>query len=133
MFPDPPSTLLDLTYRPDLQILIGRWRNQPAPAELPVAYEQLRQATLTHGAHRWLQDIRRRSLNDDATTAWLVGEYFPALAGQLGQPLRIAYLVGPALHERIAAHPALATPAGQQFTLALFGEEGAAMTWLQAG
>lgn len=133
MFPDLPAPLLDLTYRPDLQVLIGRWQSQPAPAELPVAYEQLRQATLAHGAHRWLQDIRRRSLNDDATTAWLISNYFPALAGSLGHPLRIAYLVGPALHERIAAHPALGGATAQPFTLALFGEEGAAMEWLQAG
>ncbi|RZK58841.1 MAG: hypothetical protein EOO59_08175 [Hymenobacter sp.] len=133
MLPDPPSALLDLTYRPDLQVLIGRWRDQLALAELPAAYEQLHRATLTHGAHRWLQDIRRRSLNDDDTTAWLIASYFPALASSLGHPLRIAYLVGPALHERIAAHPALDVVPAQPFTLALFGEEGAAMEWLQAG
>lgn len=132
MFPDPPSTLLDLTYRLDLQVLIGRWQGQPAPADLPAAYEQLRQATLAHGAHRWLQDIRRRSLNDDTTTQWLINTYFPALAGSLGRPLRIAYLAGPALHERVVAHPALAATAERPFALALFGEEGAAISWLLA-
>jgi hypothetical protein len=129
-----PSELLNLSYRGDLNVLIGRWGYQPDPAGLPAEYERLMAAALAHGAHRWLQDIRRRTLNDPAITQWLLTDYFPDMAQQLGARLRVAYLVSPALHQHILAEPGFAPAdayAGRPFAVAFFGEEGLAVEWLR--
>ncbi len=127
--------LLELAYRADLDILVGRWGYQPDPAALPAAYEQLTASAHAAGSRFWLQDIRRRSVNDPATTQWLLAEYFPALAAQLGPQLCVAYLTSPALHQAIREAPGFAdvdSYAGRPFALAFFGEEGAAVAWLHA-
>lgn len=132
---DATPELLQLTYRADLEVLIGRWSYQPDPAALPAEYERLTAAALTHQARCWLQDIRRRTLNDPQITQWLLTDYFPDLARRLGGRLRVAYLVSPTLHEHILAQPGFApaeTYAGRPFAVAFFGEEGAALDWLRA-
>lgn len=136
MLPPPTPVLLDLTYRPDLQILIGRWGYQPDPAELPAEYQRLEAVALTHGAQYWLQDIRRRSLNDPQISRWLLDTFFPDMAQRLGGRLRVAYLVSPTLHAHILADTRYVPPAsyaGLPHAVAFFGEEGAALAWLQGG
>ena len=130
-----PSPLLHLAHRPDLDILIGRWSYQPAPAELPAVYEQVRLQALEHHSRFWLQDIRRRSLNDPATTQWLLNAFFPDMAHRLGGRLCVAYLVGPTLHQAIISQPDF-VPAeaynNKPFAISFFGDEGSAIRWLQA-
>lgn len=41
----------------------------PDPAGLPAAYEQLATGTRAANSRFWLQDIRRRTLNDPVITA----------------------------------------------------------------
>ena len=129
------SDLLDITYRHDLAVLIGRWGYQPEAAALPTEYERLAEAALAYNAQCWLQDIRRRTLNDPQITQWLLTEYFPGMARRLGGRLRVAYLVSPTLHQLILAQPGF-LPAeaytDRPFTVSFFGEEGAAIAWLQA-
>lgn len=125
--------LLHLTYRPDLAVLIGRWGYQADEAELPAEYTRLEATALAHGARRWLQDIRRRSLNYPETSRWLLAEFFPHVARRLGGPLRVAYLVSPALQAHIHAEPnfePLEAYAGRPFAVGFFGDEGAAIEWL---
>ncbi|HEX8656304.1 MAG TPA: hypothetical protein VF690_02150 [Hymenobacter sp.] len=125
--------LFQLTPRPDLGVLVGRWGYQPDPAQLPAVYAQLAEAGLRDGSRFWLQDIRRRSLNDPSTTQWLLAEYFPNLAAQLGGRLYVAYLVGPDLHQHIVSGPAFAPVASyhdKPFVVAFFGNEGHAFEWL---
>lgn len=126
--------LLSLTYRADLAVLIGRWGYQAAEAELPAEYARLEAAALAHGARRWLQDIRRRSLNYPDTTRWLLHEFFPGMARRLGGgQLRVAYLVSPALQAHMYAEPTfvpLEAYAGRPFAAGFFGDEGAAIEWL---
>lgn len=132
----PAPELLHLTYRSDSAILVGRWGYQPAPTELPAQYERLADAALRHGARRWLQDIRRRNLNDPYTTQWLFTEFFPDMAEQLAKPLRVAYLVGPTLRGLIEAGPdfqPLSAYKGRPFIVGFFGEEEAAIAWLREG
>lgn len=135
MLPADSLPLLDLVYRADLGVLVGRWNYQPAPAALPAAYERLAASAVAAGCCHWLQDIRRRASNDPAITAWLLAEYFPGMARRLGGRLCVAYLVGPALHQSIVAAPGflpLDTYAGRPFAVGFFGDEGAAIRWLQA-
>lgn len=132
---DETLPLLDLLPRPDLGILIGRWGYQPDPAELPAAYDALTETMRRTPCCFWLQDIRRRRLNDPATTQWLLTDYFPDMARRLGGRLCVAYLVGPALHRTIVEAPgfvALSAYDGQPFAVGFFGDEGAAIEWLQA-
>jgi hypothetical protein len=127
------STLFQLTPRPDLGVLVGRWGYQPDAAELPAVYAQLAEAGLRDRSRFWLQDIRRRSLNDPGITQWLLTEYYPNLAKQLGGRLYVAYLVGPDLYHRIISRPSFAPIASYQnkpFVLAFFSSEGEAFRWL---
>ncbi|MCI1187898.1 hypothetical protein MON38_10745 [Hymenobacter sp. DH14] len=135
MTDDAPSPLLQLAYRPDLNILVGRWGYQPAPHELPAVYKEVQELALEHNCRFWLQDIRRRTLNDPATTRWLLQDFFPGMARRLGGRLYIAYLVGPALHDSIVNRPDYIPAEAsdeQPFAVSFFGDEGAAMQWLQA-
>ena len=133
MIPEPTPPLLQLTPRPDLGILVGRWGYQPDPAELPAAYQELMAVGVRDRCRFWLQDIRRRTHNDPATTHWLLTEYFPSMAQRLGGPLFVAYLVGPALHQSIVQTPGFvprAAYADRSFAVDFFGDEGAAIHWL---
>ena len=127
--------LLQLAYRPDLNVLVGRWGYQPAPHELPPVYKEVQEQAVAHGCRFWLQDIRRRTLNDPATTRWLLQDFFPRMARRLGGRLYVAYLVGPALHAANVSQPDYVSAEsydGQPFAVSFFGDEGAAMQWLQA-
>ena len=126
--------LLQLTHRPDLNILVGRWGYQPEPHELSAVYQQVQELALKHGCRFWLQDIRRRTLNDPDTTRWLFREFFPSMARRLGGRIYVAYLVGPALQQAIVGQPGFVSAEsydGQPFVVSFFGDEGAAMQWLQ--
>ncbi|OGX90289.1 hypothetical protein [Hymenobacter coccineus] len=129
------QALLDIVHRADLGILVGRWGYQPDPAALPAAYERLTAHAHAADCRYWLQDIRRRTANDPATTAWLLSEYFPAMALRLGPQLCVAYLTSPALHQAIREGPGFADVGdyeGRPFAVAFFGDEGAAVAWLYA-
>lgn len=135
MFVSDALPLLDVVHRADLGILVGRWGYQPDPAALPAAYEHLMAHAHAANCRYWLQDIRRRASNDPATTAWLLSEYFPAMAVRLGPRLCVAYLISPILHQSIREAPGFAdvgAEEGQPFTVALLGDEGAAVAWLHA-
>ncbi|TDN40032.1 hypothetical protein E4631_20750 [Hymenobacter sp. UV11] len=129
-----PTELLELTYREDLELLMGRWHYQPELAELAGAYERLYDAFQRTQARHWLQDIRCRTLPDPHTTQWLMSDFFPDVAQQLGRQLRVAYVVGPALRGLINAGPdfqPLSAYAGKpSFVVNFFGEEQAAIAWL---
>ena len=129
-----PAPLIHFSHRADLDVLVGRWGHQPHPRELPAVYQQMTDLALHENARFWLQDIRRRTLNDPETTRWLFSTYFPTMARRLGGRLYVAYLVGPALHESIISQadfvPAEAYD-DKPFAISFFGDEGAAIRWLQ--
>lgn len=134
MSADPATApLLTTSYRPDLGVLVSRWGFQPEPSLLPATYEQLAADAQASGCRCWLQDIRRRTFNDPATTHWLVGTYFPQMAARLGGRLHVAYLAGPTLMEKILSGPDFLPPsayAHMPFVVAFFGDEGEAVRWL---
>ena len=132
----PDSPLLDLTLRPDLDVLFGRWLGQPATAaELLPCYERLASVALETNCCFWLQDLRRRASTDDDTKRWLLTTYYPDVARRLGQRLYVAYLFTPAIHRHIVEAPDYAPPEAYNnapYALDFFGDEGAAVQWLQA-
>ena len=135
MTPETPASLLQLTNRPDLGILVGRWGYQPEPHELPPMYQQIEALALQERSRYWLQDIRRRTLNDPHTTQWLLNSFFPDMARRLGGRLFVAYLVGPTLHQTIVSQPGFVSAEAydsKPFVVSFFGDEGTAIRWLQA-
>ena len=129
-----PAPLIDFSYRVDLDVLVSRWADQPDPRELPAVYQQMTDVALQEKARFWLQDIRRRTLNDPATTQWLLSKYFPDMARRLGGRLFVAYLVGPTLHESIVKQPEYVSAEAyddKSYAISFFGDEGAAIRWLQ--
>ena len=132
----PDLPLLSLALRADLDVLLGRWGHEPAAAaELPACYARLTDMALASGCRFWLQDLRRRAANDPETTRWLLTEYFPSMSRQLGGRLYVAYLFSPALHQHILQSPDYAPPeafADRPYSLNFFGDEGAAIQWLQS-
>lgn len=133
MAPSPPAELLQLTYRPDLDLLVGRWTHEPNAALLPAAYRQLEQQALACGCRYWLQDIRRRVVNDPATTDWLLAEFFPDMARRLGG-LRVAYLTSPMLLTHVRTNPDFKSVdyyADKPYQVHFFGDEGEAVRWLK--
>ena len=135
MTTETPPSLLQLTHRPDLDILVGRWGYQPEAHELPSIYQQVENTALQQRSRFWLQDIRRRTYNDPETTLWLLNTFFPTMAQRLGGRLFVAYLVGPTLHQTILNQPGFVSAEaydGKPFVVAFFGDEGAAIRWLQS-
>jgi hypothetical protein len=131
---DIPAPLIDFTYRADLDILVSRWAYQPDPHELPAVYQQMCEMALRKKARFWLQDIRRRTLNDPYTTEWLLNKYFPDMARRLNGRLYVAYLLNPALHESIVNRPGYISAEAydnKPFATSFFSDEGAAIRWLQ--
>lgn len=132
----PDSLLLDLTLRADLDVLLGRWLYQPEqPAELRPCYQHLADMALATGCRFWLQDLRRRASPDQETKRWLLDEYYPGLAQRFGRRLYVAYLFSPDMHRQIVEAPDYA-PAeaylSKTYLLDFFGNEGAAIEWLQS-
>jgi len=131
-----PPPLLELTPRPDLGVLLGRWHYQPElPAALQPCYWQLADVALATNCRFWLQDLRRRASPDQETKRWLLDDYYPAVAHRLGQRLFVAYLFSPAMHRQILEAPDYAPPEAYDslsYALNFFGDEGAAIQWLQA-
>ncbi|GAA3971903.1 hypothetical protein [Hymenobacter antarcticus] len=129
-----PAPLIDFTHRADLDILVSRWAYQPHPRELPAVYQQMTDVALHEKSRFWLQDIRRRTLNDPETTNWLLTTYFPTMARRLDGRLFVAYLVGPTLHNSIINQPDYVSAEAyddKPFAISFFGDEGAAIRWLQ--
>jgi len=131
--PTPP--LLELTPRPDLDVLLGRWHYQPGqPAELRPCYQQLADLALRTGCRFWLQDLRRRASPDQETKRWLLDEYYPSVAQRFGKRLFVAYLFSPEMHRQIVEAPDYAPAEAyldKTYLLDFFGTEGAAIQWLQ--
>lgn len=132
-----PTTLystpsLEIAYRPDLDLLMGRWQGSVAEAELHAGYEALRQAALHHRCGQWLIDSRRRTNRSFNGPEWVTTEFLPQVQQALGQPLRVCFLVLP---NYLATLPdGMRAPApGSPVQFARFLDEGAANAWLAGG
>jgi hypothetical protein len=131
MAPDQFSTdFLQVTHRPDLGHLTGRWLRSVSEAELHAGYSALRRAALHHGCGHWLIDARRRTNRSLNGPEWVTTQFLPEVQRALGGPLRVCFLVLP---DYLSGLPATAAAPGSPVQFARFVDEGAANAWLAAG
>jgi len=130
MAPDTFSTpFLQVSYRPDLHQLTGRWQYSVTDAELHQGYDALRRAALHYRCGSWLVDSRRCLNRCLSRLAWVADHYLPLAQRALNVPLQVGLLVLP---DYLSSLPEAAkTPApGAAVRLALFLTEGEASAWL---
>ena len=124
---------LEISYRADLDLLLGRWLRPIAVAEMQQGYELLLDAAVAGQCRQWLLDVRRRLNTHQLGAPWMVGTFLPRLADRLGGPTRLAYLMAPAFLRDAAADAAFPPPAyfaGKPFVGERFIDENAAIEWL---
>jgi hypothetical protein len=121
-----PADFLELQYRPDLHLLVGRWQRPVSAAELRHGYQATLHAAQEVGCPFWQLDIRGRQAPDAPNTQWLLEEFVPQLAAQLGGRACLGYLLRP-------SHlvPGMTAPkADSAVCVAFFSEEGPLTAWL---
>jgi hypothetical protein len=132
-----PSSAFEVSYRADLDVLVGRWF-QPLPdAQLRQTYQALLAEAQANGNCRFaLLDIRRRDVASDAFTKWLLTEFNAGLPQLLGGPVMTAYLATPSHLARVILGnmPAALDSARQGGVhVRFFADESAALRWLRGG
>ena len=131
MHPLPPTApswleadFLDLRYRPDLHLLVGRWQRPVSATELRQGYRTMLRAAQATKCAFWQLDLRGRNAPDGATRQWLTAEFLPHVAGQLTGPVYLGYLLSPSLLQQ------LGPPTAGAAQVAFFAEEGPLTAWL---
>ena len=89
------TAFLQVAYRPDSGLLIGRWLCSITEEQLREGYETMRLAALQHECHYWLMDARRRTDRRLNGPEWVVTTFLPRLQQEMGGPLCVAFLVLP--------------------------------------
>lgn len=133
-----PSTddYLHLAYDPGLAMLIVRWKRDISFAEVQEGMRAAREMSYSHGAARWLIDVRRRSQLDAVISGWVVTTLLPAVADEVAPAaLRVAYLFAPDHATVLQQNPAMraATATAQThpaYRLQHFQNEKEAISWM---
>jgi hypothetical protein len=126
------TAFLQVTYRPDSCLLIGRWLCSINDDQLREGYETMRLAAVEHDCTHWLMDARRRVDRSRNGPEWVITAFLPRVQREFGRRLCVAFLVLPNhLNELVEASPPLpaAAPAAP-FQYARFIDEGLANAWL---
>jgi hypothetical protein len=105
-----PTPLVDLSYRPDLHLLVVRWLGPTTDEETRRVYRYLEAADINQ-CRFWLLDARRRPSSGPAVTKWMFDEFAPLVSAHFGGLLYFSYLIAP-------AHLAAAQDFGQQVAAA---------------
>jgi hypothetical protein len=128
------TDFLQIDYRPDLDLLVGRWLRAVTEGELYASYPALLEAAQVHGCRHWLLDARRRLNVEVAITPWLLNDFVPRLGQHLGGRAYLAYLVAPIqMTEAVPAEqviPPLVYFEGRAALMQRFTDEAAALQWL---
>jgi hypothetical protein len=127
-----PSPLVDLSYRPDLHILVVRWLGPTTDEDTRQVYRHLEEVDVNQ-CRFWLLDARRRPSSGPAVTRWMFDEFAPLVSAHFGGLLYFSYLISPAhlaaaedFQRQVAATPNPALP----YRLHYASEESAATQWL---
>lgn len=128
---------LNLSYRPDLQMIVLRWLRDATLPELQAAHYAALELALRHKAVFWFVDVRRRMTVNNIHTRWVADEFLPHAATQLStNGLRIAYLTSPNRQRITDSDPDMqltitrAQSSNQPYQLRTFLDEASAMVWL---
>ncbi|GAA3938766.1 hypothetical protein [Hymenobacter algoricola] len=127
---------LQLEYRADLQVVVGRWMRQASLAELQQGYQALLEVAAPAGCRGWLLDARRRNNTDPGIQRWLISGFLDGAAARLGGRVRLAYLLPPPQLRDLAADgafPPAAFFADKPYDATRFVDERQAVEWLQTG
>ena len=125
---------LEISYRADLDLLLGRWLRPIELGEMQQGYHMLLEAAVTGQCRQWLLDVRRRQNTHKVGAQWMVSTFLPQLAAHLGGRTRLAYLMAPMYMrdtEADAAFPPATFFDDKPFVGERFIEENAALNWLR--
>lgn len=125
---------LHITYRNDLEFLVVRWLRPVSGAEIRQGYQLILETAQQCSCPYWLLDGRRRLPADEETTRWGLEEFFPRLAGLLGQPVYMSQLLSPAyqqLTDGSSAFQAVDQDTARTYHMRRFNDETTAVHWLQ--
>jgi hypothetical protein len=127
---------LAFNYRPDLRVLIARWRRSVSLPELQDGYHRLADEAERHAATCWLLDVRQLMVSIEAGS-WVGDVFYPLLAARFGCPLYLAYLLPPESRRLLRTNAEMAALLSkfeqnqhQQCYFRLFDQEGDAYHWL---
>lgn len=127
---------LNLSYRPDLRMVVLRWLRDTSLSELQLGHQAALHLARQQAAAHWFVDVRRLVVTNSSHSGWVIDSFLPQAAALLAEPLRIAYLMSPNRQNAIATQPDLRTVisrsqvSGCPYSLRIFLEEASAMTWL---
>ena len=124
---------LEISYRADLDLLLGRWLRPIELAEMQRGYQLMLDAAQAGQCRQWLLDVRRRQNTHQVGAQWMKSTFLPQLAARLGGRTRLAYLLAPAYlrdESADAAFPPAAYFDGKPFVGERFIEENTALQWL---
>ena len=127
------TSFLQVVYRPDSCLLIGRWLCSITEEQLREGYETMRLAAQEHDCRHWLMDARRRTDRSRNGPEWVITSFLPRVQQEMGGKLYVAFLVLPNHLVEIEADPSVpAKPlsASDPLQFARFIDEGAANAWL---
>ncbi|MFD2718960.1 hypothetical protein ACFST9_09555 [Hymenobacter monticola] len=127
------TSFLQVAYRPDSCLLIGRWLCSITDEQLREGYETMRLAAQEHDCRHWLMDARRRTDRRLNGPEWVVTSFLPRVQQEMGGRLYVAFLVLPNHLAEIEADPNMpekSPGASAPFQYARFIDEGAANAWL---
>lgn len=130
-----PDDGFTFDYRPEQQLLIGRWLRPVTLAEIKAHYQTLLDAAVAHNHCRhWLLDVRRRDIHHAAAIAWFA-DFGRRLPGVLGGPVALAYFAmvdqsGAAKDAGLDANIRQGASQGSYYRY--FNHEQEALTWLLA-
>ncbi|MBD2715166.1 hypothetical protein KBK19_08980 [Microvirga sp. STR05] len=125
---------LDIIYRPEQHVLLGRWLRGVMPFELQQGYAALLEAATEYNCRFWLLDIRRRAGVDSSDVFWIMEEFFPKLQPRLGRTTYLAFLMSPHHLAGVLANatiPSLTYFDTLPYQLQRFTDESASLEWLQ--
>ena len=128
------TSYLQVSYREESCLLIGRWLSSVTDMQLRAGYETMRLAAVHHKCNHWLMDARRRTDRRLNGPEWVVTEFLPQVQKEMGHRLCVAFLVLPSHLQEIEANaeaPEARLPKpGALLQFARFIDEGAANAWL---
>jgi hypothetical protein len=118
------ADFLELRYRPDMQVLVARWRRPVSAAELRQGYYAILRLAREVNCACWQVDLRSRNAPDEADRRWLNAEFLTRAAQRLDGPVCLGYLLTPSLLAQMGS------PTASPNRVAFFSEEGPLTAWL---